>query len=264
MTEMEDHAQAEQIERALAGRVSWGLPAVTVLASIGVGFGFGVGPAILVLAAGALIGVIALVWASLRTLGGDAPLAEGLATAAAMREKGSHVAERKQRVLRALKDLELEHSVGKIDDDDFAQMSARYRAQAKAILREMDVEIEPLRPKAEEIARAHLAKRGIARGAGAGKDGPAPSESEREAREARENADSAPAAPTRVKCTQCATSNEPDAEFCKKCRARLARIACPKCATSNETDATFCKKCGTSLEGAGTKKETPAVEAKGA
>lgn len=265
MTEMEDHAQAEQIERALAGRVSWGLPAVTVLAAIGVGFAFGVGPAILVLAAGALISVIALVWASLRTLGGDAPLAEGLATAAAMREKGSHVAERKQRVLRALKDLELEHSVGKIDDDDFAQMSARYRAQAKAILREMDVEIEPLRPKAEEIARAHLAKRGLARGGVAEKDGLGPSESERDGREGRDAQGSvAPAAPTRVKCTQCATSNEPDAEFCKKCRARLARIACPKCATSNETDATFCKKCGASLEGAGTKKETPAVEAKGA
>src|SRR5271163_42688 len=120
MTESDERARAEDIERSLAGKASWGLPAATVAAATVVGVVFGVGPAILVLAAGALVGVIALLWASLRTLGGEAPLAEGLVAAAAMREKVSDTAERKQRVLRALKDLELEHSVGKIDDEDFA------------------------------------------------------------------------------------------------------------------------------------------------
>jgi ribosomal protein L40E len=240
MKESDQRARADDIERTLAGKVSWGLPAATVAGAIGVGILFGVGPAILVLAAGALVGVIALLWASLRTLGGDAPLAEGLVAAAAMREKVSDTAERKQRVLRALKDLELEHSVGKIDDEDFAEMSARYREQAKGILREMDVQIEPLRPKAEALVRAHLAKRGPVNGTPEEKGSAAPA---LEADEGRAPA----AARQRVACGRCETSNEPDAEFCKKCRARLSRIACPSCATSNEPDATFCKKCGASL-----------------
>ena len=239
-TETDERAQAEHLERSLAGKVSWGLPAATLVSAIGVGIGFGVGPAILVLAAGALVGVIGLLWASLRTLGGDAPLAEGLATAAAMRETVSHLAERKQRVLRALKDLELEHSVGKIDDEDFAEISARYREQAKSILREMDVELEPLRPRAEAIARTHLEKRGVARGKALAAKAAAPPSGE--------SAEEPPVrASERVACSHCETSNEPDAAFCKKCRARLSRIACPSCATSNEPDATFCKKCGASL-----------------
>jgi hypothetical protein len=251
MKDSDERARADDIERTLAGKVSWGLPAATVAGAVGVGVIFGVGPAILVLAAGALVGVIALLWASLRTLGGDAPLPEGLVTAAAMRETVSDTAERKRRVLRALKDLELEHSMGKIDDEDFAEMSARYRERAKGILREMDVQIDPLRPKAEALARAHLAKRGLANGTPEQKGSPAPALGAEEGR--------APSgARERVACGRCETSNEPDAEFCKKCRARLSRIACPSCATSNEPDATFCKKCGASL---GTE---PAVEAKNA
>jgi ribosomal protein L40E len=233
MTETEERARAEHLERDLASKASWALPGATLISAIGVGIGFGVGPGILVLAAGALVGVIGLLWASLRTLGGDAPLAEGLVAATAMREKVSNAGERKRRVLRALKDLELEHSVGKIDDDDYAEISARYREQAKEILREMDVEIEPLRSKAEALARAHLDKLGVSRDKPEGAKKPAP--------------DAGGAA--RVVCARCETSNEPDAAFCKKCRAKLGRIACSSCATSNEPDATFCKKCGTSLGG---------------
>jgi hypothetical protein len=253
MTEIDERAQAEHMERSLATALSWGLPAATVLASIGVGLVFGVGPAILVLAAGALVGVIGLLWASLRTLGGDAPLAEGLATAAATRVGVSQVTERKRRVLRALKDLELEHSVGKIDDEDFAEMRARYREQAKEIFREMDVEIEPLRPKAEALVRAHLEKKGLLA------DKPAPgAEPSRDGKRAiRDTAE----ASGRVACPACGTGNEPDAAFCKKCRARVSRVACSGCATSNEPDATFCKKCGASLSDEG--KDDGAVGANG-
>jgi hypothetical protein len=236
MTETDDRARGDDMERALARTMGWALPAGTVLVSIGVGLLFGVGPAILVLAAGALVGVIGFLWASLRTLGGDAPLAEGLVTAVAMREEVSFTADRKRRVLRALKDLEHEHSIGKIDDEDYAEISAKYRDQAKAILREMDVEIEPLRAKAEALAKAHLATRGLEEKAAAAPNA--------EAESAEEPAAPPASASPRQKCAKCATSNEPDATFCKKCRGRLGRIECSACATSNEPDATFCKKCG--------------------
>ncbi len=247
MIDTEERARAEEVERAVAANISWGLPVAAVLGAIGVGVAFGVGPAILVLASGALVSVIGFLWASLRTLGGDAPLAEGLAAAAAMRGEVSHAAERKRRVLRALKDLELEHSLGKIDDRDYAEISARYREQAKGILREMDVEIEPLRPKAEAIARAYLEKKGVEK---KGVEKKASGDQVLQpARSLEEGGDAGGSSPVRVACPSCGASNEPDAAFCKKCRAKLTRVSCPGCATSNEPDATFCKKCGRGLTG---------------
>ncbi len=214
MTEKDDErARADEMERALARTTAWAIPGTAVIAAIGVGALFGIGPAFLVLASGALVSVIAFLWASLRTLGGDAPLPEGLAAAGAERHDVSNAEERKLRTLRALKDLEHEHAIGKIDDADYQLISMRYRDQAKAILRELDFQIEPMRAKAEEIAQKHLAKKGIV-------DGPA-------AASAKEVDDAEPAAAPKSKAAP--------------------RLACPRCETSNEPDAAFCKKCGTRL-----------------
>jgi hypothetical protein len=71
MTETDDRARSDEMERILGKRLAAGLPIATVVGAVGVGIAFGVGPAFLALAAGALVGVIALLWASLRTLGGD-------------------------------------------------------------------------------------------------------------------------------------------------------------------------------------------------
>jgi hypothetical protein len=176
--------------------------------SIAVGMLFGVGPGILVLAAGMLVSVIGLMWASLRTLGGDAPLAEGLAEASAQKAGVSDADEKKRRVLRALKDLEHEHAVGKIDDDDYAEVSARYRNEAKEILRAMDADIEPFRARAEAMAQAHLTG-----------EKPAPVSTKAAAKVAKKP--SAPPPSARRACAKCSTSNEEDATFCKKCGASL-------------------------------------------
>jgi hypothetical protein len=217
---VEDAARAADAERALARMFAVGIPVVTLVAAIGVGAWLSVGPAILVVAAGTLLGVIALIWASLRTLSGDAPLPEGM-EGIARRALVSSAGEQKRRVLRALKDLELEHSIGKIDDADFAQVSARYRDEAKALMREADIAIDPLREKAEALARAHLVKKGLAKGAASA------SATEETDVEATGGDDAAPA-------------RESEAPKAK-------RPECPKCSTSNEPDAVFCKKCGTSL-----------------
>ena len=106
----------------------------------------------------------------------------------------SDLAEEKRRVLRALKDLEQEHSLGKIDDRDYAELEAEYRARAKKVIREMDDALGPYRAKAEALVKTHLEK--------------LPKE------EAEDDA-----APTA--CPECATKNDPDAAFCKKCGAEL-------------------------------------------
>jgi hypothetical protein len=147
-------------------------------------------------------------------------------------------AERKRAALRGLKDLELEHALGKIDDADYAELSARYREQAKAILRELDLDVSPRRERAEEIVKNYLAKRGVRSKA---EDAPAP------AKEKDGSPVSAPRSHTRIACRACGVTNERDAAFCKGCGARLRSFECAACSTVNEPDAAFCKKCGKSL-----------------
>ncbi len=211
----------DEAERFLGRVVAVGLPVVCVVAAIAVGFAASVGSALLVLASGALLGTIALLWASVRTLSGDAPLPVDLEALAAQHRDVDTLGEQKRRVLRALKDLEGERSLGKIDEADYEAIAMQYREEAKALMREMDRNAAPALAEAERIAREYLAAQGLGpggpKGASLDKAAPAPlaSTSTRE----------------RLACPGCATSNEPDAAFCKKCGAAM------KTATE-ETDAT--------------------------
>ena len=200
--------EGDDAERALGRAVAIGLPVLGVVAAIVVGARTSVGPALLVLAAVALLGTISLLWASVRTLSGDAPLPADLEAPAVQRAGTNALAERKRRVLRALKDLEAEHAIGKIDDADYEAVVAKYRDEAKEVMRQMDVEVSPLRGEAERIARKYLEARGLA--------GPAP---------ANDAKDDAVDAGDRLACAGCGTSNESDATFCKRCGAALTKTA---------------------------------------
>jgi hypothetical protein len=233
--------EGDESERTLGRGVALGLPLLTLLAAVGVGVVAGVGSALLVLAAGGLLGAIALLWASVRTLSGDAPLASDLEEAIVRTRGVDDLAEQKLRVLRALKDLESEHALGKIDDADFAAIDARYREEAKRILRAMDVEIAPALEEAERVAAAYLAKE-------AGTEGAASVDAPGDAARPPEDAARAPqeAVPARKDAAPAATAADAPPE--------AARAVCPSCATSNEADATFCKQCGTPM------KTAPAAE----
>jgi hypothetical protein len=233
MTEKENVQNADDAERSLARAVGLGIPVATLVISIGVCIVTSLGPALLVFAAGALLGTITLMWASLRTLGGDAPLPTGLATAALVSRDNRAVAERKRTVLLALKDLEHEREIGKIDEADYQLVSARYRQEAKNILREIDDEAAPNRSRAEQIARAHLKKRGLL------------SDDEDESIANRVSIEPAP--PT--------TKSAPPPPMPKELRPE-----CTKCQTSNEPDAAFCKKCGTSLVKEDSVEEKPTTD----
>lgn len=203
----------DEAERFLGRIVAVGLPVVCVVAAIAVGFAASVGSALLVLASGALLGTIALLWASVRTLSGDAPLPADLEALAAQHRDVDALAEQKRRVLRALKDLEAERALGKIDAADYEAIAMQYREEAKALMREMDRNVAPALAEAERIARDYLVAQGL---------GPA---------------EAAPAAPVagprgRLTCPTCATSNEPDAAFCKKCGTAMAKTAEERDATS--------------------------------
>jgi hypothetical protein len=184
---------AQRIERA----IKWGLPLGSIACALVVGFVYGLGTGILVLAGGVLLGIIAILWASVRTLAGDTAitLEEAIALGAPKATE-----EQKRAVLQAIKDLEYERSVGKVSDADYEELLGRYRAEAKRLLRAVDEDLAPLRAK----ANAYLQERLKTAGAPAATSLPAEF-----------------AARNKHACPSCQADNDPDALFCKKCGGKL-------------------------------------------
>jgi hypothetical protein len=98
-------------------------------------------------------------------------------------------------VLRAIKDLEFDHAMRKVSDQDFAEMAARLRARAAGLLRQLDagaaysVQIE------REVTRRL--------------DALTPATA------------AAPAVSAGGFCAQCGTRHEASARFCTQCGYRL-------------------------------------------
>jgi ribosomal protein L40E len=111
-------------------------------------------------------------------------------------------------VLRALKDLQTEHDLGKIDDEDYDTIAARYREDAKTVMKEMDHQAAPARAEAERLAAEFLLRR---RSTGTSRTQEATPRA-RPTRDAK-----------RIPCSGCGASNEPDATFCKRCGTALTR-----------------------------------------
>jgi hypothetical protein len=157
----------------------------------------GQSPAAIILLSLVIFAAAAVGAAALRTLAPflrgheslTVPIAGGRARAAVEREKTL--------VLRSIKDLEFDHEMGKVSDQDFAEMSHRLRARAAGLLRQLDagaayatqIETELLRRLAALPARAGAAAPGAPR-------------------------------PSRF-CTQCGAPHELDAKFCGQCGHKL-------------------------------------------
>lgn len=209
------------LNRLIGDSAKWIAPAV-VLTALVVGATSGLGPSLLVLAGGVLTGVVLLFWSSLGRLTGESPLSleEAVGLGAPSPEE-----ERKRSILRALKDLEYERSVGKISEEDFAELSARYRAEAKALLKLIDAESAPMRKRAEELLAARL----------------------REDKEAGKSRKSKKKAVTSAETAASAATAAADVVPAVDAPAPSGRSACPSCSTANEPDAAFCKRCGVAL-----------------
>ncbi|MCA9647942.1 MAG: zinc ribbon domain-containing protein [Myxococcales bacterium] len=131
---------------------AWAIPLI-VVAAVGAGAYAGVGTALLVLAGAFMLFVISSFWASVQSLTGEADLNldEALSLAAPSAEL-----EQKRATLRALKDLEFEHSIGKITDADYKDLSARYRAEAKRLLQQLSGVEGKSRKRAEKLLELKL------------------------------------------------------------------------------------------------------------
>jgi hypothetical protein len=129
-------------------------------------------------------------------------------TGVSMRERHTSLSERTRAVLerekalalRSIKELEFDRAMGKVSEGDYHEMSARLRARAGRILRQLDAASDsPYRDAIEQELARRLGS------------APAPSPV------------SAPTTPTpaALVCVTCSTANDPDARFCKGCGARL-------------------------------------------
>ncbi len=135
--------------------VSWP-PLIALSIVVGASIAGVVGGAPLVfifLSASALTLTIALLWSSLGRMGQGARLnfEDALELAAPTATE-----EQKLAVLRALKDLEYELSVGKISKEDFDAASADYRAQARRLIAAQDESMKEQLEAAEALVSQHL------------------------------------------------------------------------------------------------------------
>jgi len=96
--------------------------------------------------------------------------------------------------LRAIKDLEFDHAMGKTSEKDFAEMTARLRVRAAGLLRQLDAGTGYREQIEQEVAK---------------RVGDRPAAAARRSR-----------AEAGV-CASCQTQNDADARFCKHCGTAL-------------------------------------------
>lgn len=130
------------------------LPVAVAVGAVALAWLRGPGAGVLLLAGALLIAAISSLWNSLRALLGEAPVDVDSALALSRALSND---ERTREVLAALKDLELERRQGKLTEADFHELSTRYRAEAKQLLRERDEKLGPARARAEQLLAARLA-----------------------------------------------------------------------------------------------------------
>jgi hypothetical protein len=122
----------------------------------------------------------------------------------------------KNLLLRSIKELEFDHAMGKVADNDFQDMSARLRSRAVRLLQQLDSTSTGYRDLIERELAKRLVKAGtIAAGASPVAQGfsPAADETVTPVPDARET--------TAGACPSCATVNDDDAKFCKSCGTKL-------------------------------------------
>lgn len=136
--------------------IAWVLLAVTT-ALIAAQF-YGRGAFFLITAGAVLLAAVFILWNSVHALTGDAPLTleEALTLTAPSTEE-----ERKVAVLRALKDLEYERSVGKLSEEDYVDLTRKYRQEAKELLQTLDNTMGPARERALALLAERLQQQNL-------------------------------------------------------------------------------------------------------
>lgn len=62
----------------------------------------------------------------------------------------------KEALLQEIRDIAFERDAGKLSDEDFDELNAKLRAQARHVLHELDAGVEEYRDEAEALIRTRL------------------------------------------------------------------------------------------------------------
>lgn len=166
-------------------------------------------PWLLAIGAGlALIAAVFALWQSLRGALGGAGAVPVASTPELTSDARATLLERKNAMLRNLKDLHFERDLGKISEADFVKLDALYRQKAREVLAELDAEVGPWREEAEKLVKSAVAK-------------VKKEKDKEEAKPAQPEPSPSPFRSPHLRCPKCEVMNDPDATFCKKCAARL-------------------------------------------
>ena len=177
----------------VAALPSWQLFALAGLvgATIVVFVSRGQSPAAIILLSVVVFAAAAVGAAALRTLVPFVRGYEGLSVSIVGGRARAAIDREKTLVLRSIKELEFDYAMGKVSDQDFAEMGLRLRTRAAGLMRQLDAGAAYSTQIEQELAR-RLAQAGIA------------------------------AAPRADRfCTQCGTPATASARFCGQCGQRL-------------------------------------------
>ncbi len=177
--------------RILAHRVTVAGAAAFVLTFAGMVLVAGVEPdaatAGLSVAAASLVYLVARLLAVADALSRSEAEAALVAGAGLSRSTYRELLEEKRRVLAAIKELDFDHAMGKLSDEDHRTIRARYERRAAEVLRALD-----------EPSALHPWARALAEGAVAPSSAPSPA------------------------CPGCGAALDADARFCKHCGTKVA------------------------------------------
>jgi hypothetical protein len=154
---------------------------------------------------------------------------------------------RRDAIYAALKDAEFDQETGKLAEEDYQKVRARYMAEAAQVLRQLD----QLAPEAEaaldtEIERAVTELR-TEHETGSPPEGYAKDMVEAVDAEVASLVKRTRATDRRaLACPDCGQPYQPGDVFCAACGASLAD-ACPQCGEPHQPDDAFCAHCGTPL-----------------
>jgi hypothetical protein len=128
-----------------------------------------------------------------------------------------HLVTQRDATYAAIKDLEFDHTMGKLSDGDYKGLRAKYEIKAVAILQELDgmKRAQPRSARSAESADSI----------------------EQQVQRLRRGA----------KCPQCGAPHAANDVFCAKCGTALRGIRCPKCGTRAAIGDMFCAGCGAVL-----------------
>ena len=122
----------------------------------------------------------------------------------------------------AIKDLENDHAMGKLSDQDYRSLRAKYEMKAVAILQELDA-FSGSKPDGKSSANDELIENEVAR--------------------LRRGSPSGS-----LKCPKCGTAHTADDVFCAKCGTSLRGARCPSCGKRAALGDKFCSKCGATIK----------------